>query len=215
MTYYTREQWAARDAKGGPGALDPDGVEGVALHWPAMQRPLKFVEEVKAALRGWQNFHMDDRGWSDIAYQEAFDQLGNVYELRGIGTQSGANGDTDVNERFGAFLLILAPGEEPSELLVKSVKARIAKHRERFPKSERIVGHGEIRPGGTECPGPIAQAAIDAGEFEPGEAKTGPSPRKQLRKSITKDIKTAKEQGRPKVVEDLQDARARIPKDDK
>jgi len=215
MTYYTREQWAARDAEGGPGPLDVEQVEGIALHWPAMQRPLKFVEEVKAALRSWQNFHIDTRGWSDIAYQEAFDQLGNIYELRGLATQSGANGDTDVNERFGAFLLILAPGEKPSGAMVKSVRARIAKHREKFPKSDRIVGHGEIREGGTQCPGEAVQDAIDAGEFEPGEAKTGPSPRKQLRKSITEDIKTAKEQGRPRVVKDLQDARKRIPKDDK
>lgn len=210
MTYYTRERWAARDARGGPGLLDVEQVEGLALHWPAMQRPLKFVEEIKAALRGWQNFHIDTRGWSDIAYQEAFDQLGNVYELRGIPTQSGANGDDDVNERFGAFLLILAPGEEPSEAMVKSVKARVLKFREHYPNGDLTVGHGEIRPGGSECPGPAVQAGIDSGLFEPD---SGPSPRKQLRKSITKDIKTAKEQGRPRVVKDLQDARKRIPKD--
>ncbi len=213
MTYYTREQWAARDANGGPGPLDLDGVEGIALHWPAMTAPLTTVEAVKAALRAWQKFHIDTRGWSDIAYQEGVDQKGNAYQLRGLPIQSGANGDTDVNERFGALLLILAPGELPSELMVATVKSRIAKHRELFPKSELIVGHGEIRPGGTQCPGPLVQEAIDAGLFEPDP--TGPSPRQQLRRSITKDIKTAKEQGRPRVVEDLQDARARIPKDDK
>lgn len=214
MTYYTREQWAAREANSGPGLLDVEQVEGVALHWPAMTRPLKFVEEVKAALRGWQNLHIDTRKWSDIAYQEGFDQLGNVYELRGLRTQSGANGDDDVNERFGAFLLILAPGEKPSEAMVKSVKARIAKHRELFPNSELVVGHGEIREGGTECPGAIVQQGIEDGLFDPNDDE-GPSPRKALRKSITKDIKTAKEQGRPRVVKDLQDARKRIPKDDK
>lgn len=213
MTYYTREQWAARDAKSGPGPLDAEQVEGVALHWPAMTAPLTTVEAVKAGLRSWQNFHMDTRGWSDIAYQEGVDQKGNAYELRGLAIQSGANGDTDVNERFGAILLILAPGETPSEAMIATVRARIAKHRELFPKSELIVGHGQIREGGTECPGPAVQRVIDAGLFEPEPA--GPSPRQKLRKSITKDIKTAKEQGRPRVVEDLQDARARIPKDDK
>lgn len=211
MTYYTREEWAARDASGGPGPLDVEQVEGIALHWPAMQRPLKFVEEIKAALRGWQNYHMDDRGWSDIGYQEAVDQLGNAYGLRGLRTQSGANGDRDVNERFGALLLILAPGEKPSDAMVKTVRARIARHRELFPRSELIVGHDEIRPEATACPGPIVIQGIDDDLFEPNPAE--PSPRQKLRKSITKDIKTAKGQGRPRVVKDLQSARARIPKD--
>lgn len=210
MTYYTREEWAARDRVGGPGPLDVDEVEGIALHWPAMRRPLKFIEEVKAALRGWQDYHMDTHGWSDIGYQEAVDQLGNAYGLRGLRTQSGANGDTDVNKRFGAILLILAPGEEPSEAMVKTVKARITRHRELFPKSDLIVGHNEIRSEGTACPGPAVQAGIESGLFDPNDE---PSPRQKLRKSITKDIKTAKEQGRPRVVRDLQDARNRIPKD--
>lgn len=210
MTYYTREQWAARDANGGPGRLDVDEVEGIALHWPAMQRPLRSPEEVKAALRGWQNYHMDGKGWSDIAYQEAVDQKGNVYQLRGLLTQSGANGDADVNQRFGSLLLVLAPGEQPSEAMVASVKRRVAKHRELFPKSTQIVGHNEIRPEATACPGPAAQAGIESGLFDPDD---GPSPREELRKSITKDIKTAKEQHRPRVVRDLRDARNRIPKD--
>lgn len=210
MTYYTREEWAARDASGGPGPLDVEQVEGIALHWPAMQRPLKFVEEIKAALRGWQNYHMDTHGWSDIGYQEAVDQLGNAYGLRGLRTQSGANGDRDVNERFGAILLILAPGEEPSEAMVRTAKARISRHRELFPSSKLIVGHNEIRPEGTACPGTAVQAAIETGLFDPDPKR---SPREALRKSITEDIKTAKEQGRPRVVNDLRDARNRIPKD--
>lgn len=167
MTRYSREDWRARPATGGPGPLNPADVVGIALHWPAMGGPLKNVEDVKAGLRAWQTYHMDTQGWSDIAYQEAVDQQGNVYALRGLRTQPGANGNEDLNERFGALLLVVGPGEEPSQALIKAVRRRIARHRDLFPKSRRIVGHGEIRPGGTACPGPKVQALIGQGIFNP------------------------------------------------
>lgn len=173
MTFYTRSDWGARPANGGPGNLSPVRVEGIAFHWPAMSKPLRGFDEVSAALRGWQDFHMDGRGWSDIAYQEAFDQEGNVYSLRGLTTQSGANGDTDVNQRFGAFLLILAPGEKPSGAMVRAVRDRVEAFRARYPRAKRLVGHGDIRPEPTSCPGPAAIRLIRKGAFEPKDVTRG------------------------------------------
>lgn len=173
MTFYTRSDWGARRANGGPGALSPVRVEGVALHWPAMSKPLRGFDEVSAALRGWQDYHMDGHGWSDIAYQEAFDQDGNVYSLRGLTTQSGANGNQDVNERYGAFLLIVGPGEKPSGAMVRAVQDRVEAFRARFPQGKKIVGHGDIRPDGTACPGPAVNALIRKGVFEPKDPTRG------------------------------------------
>lgn len=167
MTTYPRAAWGARPSRGGPGPLTPSRVEGIALHWPAMSSPLRTVDAVKAALRNWQSYHMDDQGWSDIGYQVAVDQAGNRYELRGLAIQSGANGGTDVNERFGACLLVLAPGEEPTAEMVTEVRRVVADHRRLFPKSHRIVGHGDIRPEPTTCPGPAVSRGIRAGVFEP------------------------------------------------
>lgn len=166
MTFLTRADWGARPPRQGPGPLDPLDVIGIALHWPAMAKPLR-GDAVSAALRSWQDYHMDTRGWSDIAYQEAIDQDGNVYELRGLHTQSGANGDTDVNEEYGALLLVLAPGELPTPELMTATRARIARHRTLFPQSRRVVGHQQIRPEPTACPGPIVQKLIDADRFNP------------------------------------------------
>jgi len=163
MTRFTRSDWGASPGDPGPGRLDPRQVRGIALHWPAMTRPLRDVEQIKATMRAWQILHMEDRGWSDFAYQEAIDQHGNVYVGRGLRVQSGANGDETTNERYGALLLILAPGEEPTPEMVKAVKRRIRRHRELFPRSREIVGHGDIRPGGTECPGPAVRKLIRSG----------------------------------------------------
>lgn len=164
---FNRQEWGARAASGGPGRLTPARVRGIVLHWPAMSAPLRTPEAVKAALRNWQRFHMDTNGWSDIAYQEAIDQAGNVYALRGLRIQSGANGSTEVNETLGALLLVLAPGEAPSAAMIEAVRRRIKRHRDLFPNSRAIVGHGDVRPEPTECPGPAVRAAIEAGTFEP------------------------------------------------
>lgn len=167
MTFYSRNDWGARPPEPGPGLLTPGRVKGIALHWPAMAGRLDTVPEVKAALRSWQAYHMDTHGWSDIAYQSAVDQLGNVYKLRGLSHQSGANGDTETNETFGALLLVLAIGEKPSPAMVAAVQRRVADFRHRFPKGTRIVGHQDIRPEPTSCPGPAVMGLIHAGRFRP------------------------------------------------
>lgn len=167
MSQVNRAGWGARVPAGGPGKLDPGDVVGICLHWPAMSKPLSTPNAVKSALRGWQNYHMDTKGWSDIAYQEAVDQGGNVYELRGITTQSGANGDALTNQTYGSLLLILAPGEQITVAMVEAVRDRIERHRELYPKSTKIVGHSQIRPEPTACPGPIVADAIARRVFEP------------------------------------------------
>lgn len=166
MTRYSREDWQARPPRA-TYDMDPSEVVGVALHWPAMSRPLGNVERVMSALRSWQNYHMDQLDWSDIAYQLAFDQAGNVYRLRGIRHRSGANGDTHVNERFGAFLLVLAPGEQPTPAMLRRVRRYIKVYRRIFPRATRIVGHNDIRPEPTACPGPIVSRLIDTDAFRP------------------------------------------------
>ena len=172
MSYITRSKWGARAARSGPGFLDTRKVEGIALHWPGDKVKRTTVEAVTSALRAWQAQHQDVNGWSDIAYQEAIDQAGNVYRLRGLRTQSGANGDTDVNQRFGAILLVLAIGEQPSEAMLTSARRRIARHRDKFPRSTKIVPHSAIRPAGTQCPGDEVRALIEAGAFTPRKVLT-------------------------------------------
>lgn len=166
--FISRDEWGARPPRPGPGRLTPSRVRGVALHWPATRTRLDTIPEVSAALRSWQTYHMETHGWSDIAYQLAVDQRGNVYRLRGLRTQSGANGDTEQNETYGAFLLVLAIGEKPTPAMVAATQRRIARFREVFPKGTRIVGHQDIRPEPTSCPGPAVMGLIHAGRFRPG-----------------------------------------------
>ena len=166
--YVPRIAWRARARRHHPGTLRRDQVVGLAFHWPAMSKPVRGIRNVSAALRGWQAYHMDTHGWSDIAYQVAVDQDGHRYRLRGLRHVSAANGGTGVNRQYGAVLLVLAPGEKPSAAMVRTVRRVVRSHRRRFPASRQLVGHGDIRPSGpTDCPGAAVRDALDAGRFEP------------------------------------------------
>ena len=169
MPTITRAQWGAKPAA----AADPlsaHEVVGIAVHWPAMSTSLRGVDKVSAALRSWQSFHMS-KGWRDIAYQVAVDQDGNRYILRGLDGVSAANGDTETNRRYGAVLVVLAPGEAPTPAMLDELRRVVADHRRLFAKSTRIVGHQDIRPEPTACPGPVMESIINSGLLEPTDPK--------------------------------------------
>lgn len=155
-----RSAWNARPSRGRT-FLDPGQVDGVAVHWPGTTstRPLTRAA-VPRYLSSVQAFHMDGKGWSDIAYQAAVDQYGRAWELRGLGVRSAANGDTNVNSRFGAVLLLLVMGEEPTEAMLSTTADVVAAFRRRFPDGRQLVGHRQVRPEPTLCPGPAAMAAL-------------------------------------------------------
>lgn len=169
VEYLARSAWNARAPEQGPGLLTPSRVEGIVIHWPGTgdDKPIHSQAAVASALRGWQDYHMDVHGWSDIAYQAAVDQAGRAWKLRGLATQSGANGDNDVNERFGALLLVLVDDEEPTEAMKATVRGVITDFRDLFPHAAEIRPHSAVRPSPTDCPGDRARAAIVRGDFEP------------------------------------------------
>ena len=92
MTYVTREGWDARDPVSPPARI-------------ATPAPLLVLHHAAAggfgasAVRGHQNYHIDVRGWNDIAYTALVDDV-NVYEGRGWGIRTAATGP--VNDRSQA-----------------------------------------------------------------------------------------------------------------
>lgn len=192
VDYLPRSAWGARAPKGGPGSLTVSRVEGVVLHWPgtSSKTPVTSLSAVASALRGWQAFHMapepQGRGWSDIAYQVAVDQAGRAWTLRGLRTQSGANGNADLNERYGAILLVLIAGEQPSDAMKATVRAVIADYRRIYPNGDAIRPHSAVRPDGTDCPGDAARAAIARGDFTP---RTTPPQEDEMTPAQMQDLK--------------------------
>jgi hypothetical protein len=197
VDYLPRSAWNARAPKGGPGSLTVSRVEGAVIHWPGSSDKdgIHTLAEVASALRGWQNYHMDNRGWSDIAYQVAVDQAGRAWTLRGLRTQSGANGNADLNERYGAILLVLVAGEQPSAAMKATTRGVIADFRKIYPNGTAIRPHSAVRPDGTDCPGDAARAAIARGDFTPGAAAPPPTTKDLIDMATPAEVAEAVELG--------------------
>jgi hypothetical protein len=183
LLYLPRSAWNAAPVRGTPVALTPANLKGVALHYPAMgARTLLSQTSVAAALRGWQDYHMapkpKGRGWSDIAYQVAVDQAGRKWNLRGLTTRSGANGDGPANEAYGAILLVVGDDEEPTGAMVQATQEVVRDWRRLYPKATEIQTHNAVRTRytgeGTDCPGTHVSKLIAAGAFNPPATPSHP-----------------------------------------
>jgi hypothetical protein len=187
MTYVSRAQIGLRKPEG-VHLLVPSQVKNTAFHYPGTPSPINAVGDagfrrVCSALRGWQAYHMNTRGWSDIAYCVAVDQVGRKYDLRGIRVRSAANGGTQVNLEYGAILLVLGNNEEPSAAMAKAAGEVVQDYRLKFTRiPKRPTWHGAVRPGGTasdpstDCPGKRAIAQIKAGKFDARPTSVTPKP---------------------------------------
>ena len=116
--------------------------------------------------RAWQAFHMDDRGWSDIAYNSGVCPHGVRFEGRGARVRSGANG----TER-----------REPPELrdgLHRRGPRPDHRRGEASPSSTRPPGSGSASDGTTPTGSPRPARAIRSANGRPtvGSAQARPNP---------------------------------------
>ena len=148
---FTRSDWGARTAKY-VNALALSACQYVVIHWPGSGGDAIGTDRARIAdyLRGWQAYHMDSRGWSDIAYSVGVDQAGRVWELRGIDRRDGAT--SGYGGRSVSILAILATGEKPSAAMLARI-ARLAGDLSNAGNGGEaaIVPHRALRQ--TSCPG--------------------------------------------------------------
>ena len=182
-TVRPRSDWGARAASSAPsiGAT----VKLAVVHHSASGNTYTQAE-VPAVLRSVQAFHMDGRGWSDIAYNFVVDRFGGVWEGRGGGVDRpvvGAHARGFNTNTVGVMVLgdFTQPGIVPSAAVIESVSRvigwKMALHRTdptsrtlftsggstSIPAGKvvdltRVVGHKDV--GATGCPGSI-YAALD------------------------------------------------------
>lgn len=175
--FLPRSAWTSDPKPPGATLLVAGQVEGFAVHWPGDPGSISADRaSVVRRLQGELKYHTDPapagRGWSDIAYQVAIDQAGRVWELRGVDRRSAANGDTEVNQRFGAATCLVGADDVPTPALLQAVRDfRTKVWLPKFPHATKVVCHSDIRPGGTaaqpstDCPGGRLRAQVRAGTF--------------------------------------------------
>lgn len=107
MNLVTRTQWGARP----PRNRTPFNPTGATAHWEGPHMGTFPHDQCPAKVRQIQNFHMDTRGWSDIAYNAIVCPHGTTYEGRGPGVRSAANGTDEGNDNDVAVCYLSGEGD--------------------------------------------------------------------------------------------------------
>ena len=162
---HPRADWtASKPAK--TAALSASKVTHIAIHYPGSPGTLA-GKSTPSLLRGWRDYHVRGRGWSDIAYNEAVDQRGEVWVLRGQVADGSVKG---MGGKVYSILAVIGNNEAPSAAMLRTIRERADLAKKRYPKA-KIVGHGQLVS--TSCPGKALQAWINKGL--PVGGQTGPA----------------------------------------
>lgn len=189
--FMPRSAWTT--APRGGALLTGTKLLGLANHWPGTTTDAFGVEseaKVAARLRGWWDFHVNTRGWSDIGYNFAVDQAGRVWDLRGltrVGAHAASNTNPDANHEWVGVLFILGDREPPSAAMIRAYQDfRFLVFLPRWPGRTAMTGHGRAPgvPGAqTDCPGPFVAAKITDGTLKQRPTEPEPEPEPPTRKA--------------------------------
>lgn len=159
-TVHSRAEWGAV-APAQPYSPDPLPWR-VTLHH-SDGKYTRSLEESEAEARFIQDFHIHGRGWNDIGYHFLVDPLGNVLE----GRPEGVLGAHTLSNNEGNVGIVLLGNyhppvnNRPTQAQLEAVAALGKYLVARYgidPKS--LKGHRDYK--GTDCPGDVAYAKLDA-----------------------------------------------------
>lgn len=111
MQFTSRSEWGARPPKRHSGGFW--GHFGATIHYTAGFAPADH-DRCIATVQAIQRYHMDTRGWNDIAYNWLVCNHGIIFEGRGWSTKSGANG-TAFGNRYYSAICWLGRDTEPTQ----------------------------------------------------------------------------------------------------
>jgi len=124
---------------------------GCAVHWGGGRQNINTHAGCIATWQAWQRFHMETRGWVDIAYTMGFCNHGYVFAGRGFGVRTAAQGTTDGNNRFYAFVWIGGEGQTVSKDALSALMWCIVEARTNGNAGREVRPHSNFTS--TTCPG--------------------------------------------------------------
>lgn len=149
MDLVTRSQWGARPPRSTTSLSKP---QGLAVHWNGPPMGLTTHGKCPGAVKSIQRFHMDTRKWADVAYNFLICPHGVIFEGRGWGRRSAANG-TNVGNSWGHAAMVMVGERESVPSAVYAALGRLnAEHRRRYGRSQ-LRPHSSFKS--TVCPGPV------------------------------------------------------------
>lgn len=168
MKLVTRNEWGARPPKGDLTRLAT--ARGVKIHYVGSRvnpsGSSTCGQHCLDMVRGIQAHHMDGNGWTTIAYNLLVCEHGTVFEGRGAGWMSAANGPGLNSAHYAVCALLGDKGlTEPSDAMLNGLVDAIRYLRNHGAGLE-VKGH---RDGySTSCPGDVLYAWVKRGAPRPG-----------------------------------------------
>lgn len=176
MKLVTRAEWGARP----PTRRARGTLSGASTcHWegPTMKVGGSLTwdhSKCASLIRGIQNFHMNTRGWSDIAYNFLVCPHGYTFEGRGLNVINAANGTT-VGNRTSHTICCLAGTGNPftfdEKLGLRETVLYIALN---GSAQKRCIGHRDWHS--TDCPGDDRYEWVHGGMKLPQDPTPQPEP---------------------------------------
>lgn len=174
-TILSRSAWTSSRASGP--AFNFSRMRGIVVHYPAAGKAIGEISKaaVAARLRGWRNYHVNGRGWSDIGYQYGIDQAGRIWSLRGdrVGAHTAGHNSTTVG------VLFVVGDNEPLTDEAKQAFRDLRAHLRRKENTANVWGHTQMSGASTRCPGPYIMGSLRDGSLLSGKASAAkPAPGK-------------------------------------
>jgi hypothetical protein len=153
MKLITRAEWNARSPRGRrTGHLD----QASTGHWNGdkilVATSIAWDHNVCASIvRGIQNFHMDGRGWADIAYNFLECPHGYTFEGRGLNVINAANGTNFANGTSHAIMCLAGVGNPFPDAEKVGFRQTVRYIADQTAAPDDCVGHRDHKA--TACPG--------------------------------------------------------------
>jgi N-acetylmuramoyl-L-alanine amidase len=170
----SRKQWDARSPKDVT-PLRP--THGVVVHYSASDADERSNHKNCAArVRGIQRFHMDTKGWTDIAYSFLVCKHGYVFRGRGPHARTAANGTNAGNDGYLAICFLGDDTKGRDDVTSKGRQALVDARKHLLsvhPHARETIGHRDLTS--TACPGDELYAYIKSAAFRQALRKKPPA----------------------------------------
>lgn len=169
MTFVTRAEWGAQYAQGS--SRIPGPVYGVTLHWEGPHMGTWPHADCAAKVRVIERYHAVSKGWAGIAYTLVVCPHGDVFEGRGVGIRSAANGTSNIggNDQWYAVCYLGGQGDGFTDAGKQGMRDAVTYLRSKGA-GNAVNGHRDHHA--TECPGQEIYDWLRATDFNTSTTTT-------------------------------------------
>ena len=147
---------------------------GTTAHWEGPGLPDFTHDACASYVRGIQRYHMDAKGWADIAYTAVVCPHGYVFEGRWIGKRTGANGTNAGNNAAYAVCFLGGVGDEFTSLADRALHDTMIHLRLHGGAGPGVNCHRDWKA--TQCPGDEICRRVKGGRYSSNTGLPSPTP---------------------------------------